>query len=127
MDATPDFEIVSDERTSWIRGKIEDIEVTRASFKECDDPYRRELIQLDTPPEHQRRGYAVALLRHLESAEPSGPLVDSPVNINTEAGIAAVEAARRQGIAIHEFGCYRNGLGCMCALGAQSAKCGRGE
>lgn len=119
MAATPSFAITSDPRQSWIRGTIDGIEVTRASFKECEDPYRRELIQIDTAPEHQRHGYALALLRHLEQAEPRGPLIDSPVNMNTDPGIAVIAAARRHGIAIHEFGCFRAGAGCICAVSAQ--------
>lgn len=47
MAPTPSFEITSDARQSWIRGTIDGIDVTRASFKECADPYRRELIQID--------------------------------------------------------------------------------
>lgn len=118
MTLTPSFEITSEQRQSWIRGTIDGIEVTRASFKECHDPYRRELIQIDTAPEHQRHGYALALLRHLEQAEPRGPLIDSPVNMNTEAGNAVIAAARRHGVAIHTFGCFRAGVGCICAISA---------
>lgn len=121
MHAVPEFEIVSGEQYSWIHGRIDGTEVTRASFKECADPYRRELIQVETPPEHQRRGHALALLRHLEHAEPQGPLVDSPIAMNTEDGIAIVEAARGKGVAIHQFGCYRDGVGCTCSVGNQSA------
>lgn len=118
MGPTPSFEITSDPRQSWIIGTIDGIEVTRASFKECEDPYRRELIQIDTAPEHMRRGYALALLRHLEHAEPKGPLIDSPVDMNTDAGVAVVAAARRRGIAIHQFGCFRGGTGCACVISA---------
>lgn len=119
MLVIPDFEIVSGEPISWVHGRLDGVEVTRASFKECDEPYRRELIQLDTPPEHQRRGYSVALLGHLEQAEPPGPLIDSPVDMNTDAGVATVRAARGRGVAIHEFGCYRGGVGCRCVLKVQ--------
>ncbi|MEI2713923.1 MAG: hypothetical protein V9G04_11720 [Nocardioides sp.] len=119
MPVIPDFEIVCGEPNSWVHGKVDGVEVTRASFKECDEPYRRELIQLDTPPEHRRRGYALSLLQHLEQAEPPGPLIDSPVGMNTDAGVATVRAARGRGVAIHEFGCYRNGVGCRCILKAQ--------
>jgi GNAT superfamily N-acetyltransferase len=118
MASAPSFEIISDPRQSWIRGTLDRSEVTRASFKECDDPYRRELIQVDTAPEHQRQGYALALLRYLERAEPRGPLIDSPEGMNTEAGLATIAAARRHGIAIHEFGCFRGGKGCDCAIGS---------
>lgn len=54
MALTPSFDITSEPRQLGIRGTIDGVEVTRASFKECDDPYRRELIQIDTAPEHQR-------------------------------------------------------------------------
>jgi len=117
----PVFEIVTSESVSWIHGKIDGVEVTRASFKECHDPFRRELIQVDTPPEYQRKGYATALLRHLADTEPHGPLVDSPEKMNTNEGVATIEAARRNGIMIHEFGCHRNGRGCNCLLSTQSS------
>ncbi len=83
-----EFEIITREKISWIHGCIDGVEVTRASFKECDDPFRRELVQMDTPPEYQRKGYALALLRYLARAEPQGPLIDSPVEMNSEEGIA---------------------------------------
>lgn len=121
MPTIPDFQIVSGEPNSWVHGQVDGVEVTRASFKECDEPYRRELIQLDTPPEHQRRGYTLALLRYLEQADPPGPLIDSPVDMNTDAGVATVKAARNRGVAIHEFGCYRNGVGCWCILNTQTS------
>lgn len=115
----PVFELVTSEKGSWVHGWIDGVEVTRASFKECSDPFRRELVQVDTPPEYQRKGYALSLLQYLASVEPRGPLIDSPVGMNSDEGIATVEAARRSGIAIHEFGCYRDGLGCTCPLKAQ--------
>jgi hypothetical protein len=118
--AVPDFEIVTGEKVSWVHGRIDGVEVTRASFKECVDPFRRELVQVDTPPEHQRNAYARALLRHLANAEPQGPLIDSPVGMNSDEGIATIEAARRAGIEIDEFGCFRDGLGCDCVLSDQS-------
>lgn len=115
------FEIVTGDRVSWIHGSVDGVVVTRASFKECADPFRRELVQIDTPPEHQRNGYALALLRYLAAAEPQGPLIDSPAGMNSGEGAATIDAARREGIAVHEFGCYRNGSGCGCALGSQSS------
>lgn len=118
--AALEFELITGEKFSWIHGSVDGVEVTRASFKECDDPFRRELVQIDTPPEYQRKGYALALLRYLATAEPQGPLIDSPVEMNSDEGIATIVAARRKGIAVHEFGCYRNGLGCECALRSQS-------
>mgnify|MGYP001766198939 CR=1 FL=1 len=121
MGAVPEFEVVSDERQSWVHGRVGGVEVTRASFKECEEPFRRELIQIDTPPEHQRQGYALALLRYLESVEPAGPLIDSPAEMNSEAGIATVAAARLTGVAIHDFGCYRNAVACDCVLSVQSS------
>ena len=117
----PDFEIITSDQVCWVHGKMNGVEVTRASFKKCDDPFRRELVQMDTPPEHQRKGYALALLRYLATAEPRGPLIDSPVEMNSDEGIATIGAARRKGIAVHEFGCYRNGIGCDCALRSQSS------
>ena len=32
-----------------------------------------------------------------------------------------VEYGVRHGVAVHEFGCYRDGLGCACVLGAQTS------
>jgi hypothetical protein len=60
----------------------------------------------------------LALLRYLASVEPRGPLIDSPVEMNSAEGIATVEAARQNGVAIHRFGCCRNNLGCTCSLQA---------
>lgn len=119
--AALEFEITTGEKISWIHGSIDGVVVTRASFKEYDDPFRRELIQMDTPPEYQRKGYALTLLSYLATAEPRVPLIDSPVEMNSDEGIATIGAARRKGIAIHEFGCYRNGFGCECALRSQSS------
>jgi hypothetical protein len=36
----PQFEIVTGEKLSWIHGSIDSVEVTRASFKECDWIFR---------------------------------------------------------------------------------------
>lgn len=121
MALTPSFDITSEPRQLGIRGTIDGVEVTRASFKECDDP----LPPRVDPDRHNSRasaghGYALALLRHLEQAEPRGPLIDSPVEMDTEAGIAAITAARRYGIAIHTFGCFRTGKGCTCAVSVQA-------
>lgn len=116
----PDFEIITSDQVSWVHGTVNGVEVTRASFKECDEPFRRELVQIDTPPEHRRNGFALALLRFLANARPHGPLINSPTGMNTDEGIATIDAARLHGIAVHEFGCFRNGLGCECALGVQS-------
>jgi hypothetical protein len=73
-----EFEIMASDGVSWIHGAIDGVEVTRASFRECHGPFRRELVQIDTPPEHQRRGYAIALLRYLADVEPRGPLILDP-------------------------------------------------
>ncbi len=63
----------------------------------------------------------MALLRYLADVEPHGPLIDSPVHMNSDEGIATIDAARKKGVAVHEFGCYRDGLGCTCVLSAQTS------
>lgn len=109
------FVVMPSDRLCWIHAFIAGFEVARASYKECGDPDRRELVEVETTGP-RRRGYGSAVLRHLAEMHPQMPLVNSPDEVNSELGRRLVASVRRKGVRIHDFGCFRNGLGCVCPL-----------
>lgn len=96
--------------------RLHDVQVSSVTYRQDSDSGRLELVQVDTPPEFQRRGHARHALRHLVVAFPKMKIINSPSLQNSNVGTHLVEALRAEGIPIHEFGCFRDGHACRCAL-----------
>lgn len=81
-----------------------------------EDTQRLELVQVDTPAEHQRKRHASHALWYLATTFPDLALINSPSYWNTTKGDGLVTHLRAQGIRIHDYGCYRSGHQCRCGL-----------
>lgn len=82
------------------------------------DPETRRLTigQVEVPSEELRRlGYASELLDRVAAAHADVLLCQSPQS-NLPAGESWLAAARRRGVAVHDYGCFRGNDKCVCVL-----------
>lgn len=95
------------------------VETTRATlvtFHVDSDYGRLELTNIDTDPGFRRQGHARAAVVHLVEAFPELHVIASPAGINSDEGEALIERLRADGVPLHLFGCFRDGLDCRCGL-----------
>lgn len=101
----------------YLNVMVDGNQVCVVRFNANADDGRLELTQVDTPPEYQRRGHATYAIRYLASEFPDLPLINSPDFWNSDEGRDLLASLRRKGVAIHDYGCYREGHVCRCDLG----------
>lgn len=94
---------------------VAEVVVSSVTFKRDAESNRLELIQVDTP-DYRRRGHARQVMQHLGSEFPTWHIINSPDAQNSEMGDGFVASLRREGLRIHDFGCYRYGYDCRCSL-----------
>lgn len=111
------YELGGTGREQYLEVTVGGTQVCLVRFNANADDGRLELTQVDTTrPEHKRQGHATSALKHLAARFPDLAIINSPDYWNTDDGRALVASLRRQGVAIHDYGCYRDGYACRCEL-----------